>query len=219
MLIEKLRVIHDHSPRPAAVNMAFDEVLLERITVPTLRLYYWQNPAVSFGYFIRHATAAAVADGRELVRRMTGGGIVEHGSDLTYSLVFPPAHPLAASPPRESYRAIHSAIGAWMSRRNIQTALAPPNAGSADVCFEKAAEYDLLADAKKVAGAAQRRTRSGLLHQGSIVCDGISKADRAEFPSAFSSEWVADVADAADVDAAVQLAAKKYALTAWTMRV
>ncbi len=219
MLIEKLRVIHDRSPRAAAVNMAFDEVLLERIAVPTLRLYCWQIPAVSFGYFIRHATVAGFAKGRELVRRMTGGGIVEHGSDLTYSLIFPAAHPLAASPPRESYRAIHSAIAEWMSRRSIEAHLAPPNAGTAEVCFEKAAEFDLLAGAQKVAGAAQRRTRAGLLHQGSIVFGDISDADRTDFPSAFSSKWNAESADPADLAAAAQLAANKYALTAWTTRV
>ena len=199
--------------------MAIDEVLLERISVPTLRLYSWQKPAVSFGYFIRHSTVAAVAKGREIVRRMTGGGIVEHGADLTYSLILPAEYPLATSAPRESYRAIHAAIAVWMARRNIETRLAPPNAGTAEVCFEKAAEYDLLVGAQKVAGAAQRRTRAGLLHQGSILYDGISDEDRTEFPSVFSSQWIAEAADPADLNAATQLAAKKYELTSWTTRV
>lgn len=199
--------------------MAIDEVLLERIAVPTLRLYYWQKPAVSFGYFIRHSIVAAIAKGRDLVRRMTGGGIVEHGADLTYSLILPAEYPLATSAPRESYRAIHAAIAEWMARRNIETFLAPPNASTAEVCFEKAAEYDLLAGAQKVAGAAQRRTRAGLLHQGSILYDGIGDKDRMEFPSAFSSQWIAEDADPGDLSAATQLAVEKYALPSWTTRV
>lgn len=199
--------------------MAFDEVLLERVSIPTLRLYYWLNPAVSFGYFIRHSAVAGLAKGRELVRRMTGGGIVEHGTDLTYSLIFPASHPLASSPPRESYRAIHAAIAGWMAQRNIETHLAPANTGPAEVCFEKAAEFDLLAGTQKVAGAAQRRTRNGLLHQGSILQDGFREEDRDAFPCAFSSEWTAEAADPADLDATGQLAARKYALSSWTTRV
>lgn len=218
MLFEKLYVIHDLTPRSAAVNMACDEVLLERIAVPTLRIYRWEKPTVSFGYFIRHSAVASIVRGRELVRRMTGGGIVEHGADLTYSLLLPAAHPLAASPPRESYRAIHAAIAAWLEARGIHTRLSPNAVGPANVCFESAAEFDLITDARKIAGAAQRRTRSGLLHQGSIDFP-ISEKDRAEFPAAFAaSSENADV-DAATLRFAEALAAEKYAMQSWMERV
>lgn len=215
VLIEKLRVIHDRTPRGAAVNMAFDEVLLERIAAPTLRLYYWESEAVSFGYFIRHTAVAALANGRELVRRMTGGGIVEHGTDLTYSLLFPAGHALAECPPRESYRAVHAAIAQWMEARGLLANLAPPPTGTGDVCFEKAAEFDLVAADRKIAGAAQRRTRLGLLHQGSIHCD----CERAEFPRAFTATWQEEPAEPALVQLAEDLAARKYALQSWTERV
>ena len=198
--------------------MACDEVLLRGIAVATLRIYRWGKAAVSFGYFIRHAAVAPIVRGREVVRRMTGGGIVEHGADLTYSLILPAAHPLAASPPRESYRAIHAAIAAWLEVRGIHSRLSPTAAGPANVCFESAAEFDLITDARKVAGAAQRRTRSGLLHQGSIDVS-ISEKDRAEFPAAFAVSWENVALDAAVLFAAEALAAEKYALQSWTERV
>ena len=198
--------------------MACDEVLLERIADPTLRLYRWEKPAVSFGYFIRHVAVAPIARGREVVRRMTGGGIVEHGTDLTYSLILPATHPLAECPPRESYRAIHAAIASWLELRGIHTRLSSTTAGPTNVCFESATEFDLVADARKIAGAAQRRTRSGLLHQGSVEF-GVSEKDRADFPAAFAASWEAAPLEPTVLLAAGKLAESKYALQSWAERV
>ncbi len=200
--------------------MAFDEVLLERVSAPTLRLYRWLTPAVSFGYFIRHADVVALWPGRELVRRMTGGGMVDHRADLTYSLILPSAHPLAICPPRDSYRSIHAAIAAWMDGRGINTHLAPqPGANSVNVCFESPAEFDLVTEGRKIAGAAQRRTRSGLLHQGSILYVGVCEEDRNDLPSAFTPTWTEEPPEQGTLDAATELAARKYALRSWIERV
>ena len=219
MLFENLRVINDPTPRSAAVNMAIDEVLLTRVEVPVLRIYRWENRAVSFGYFIRHSAAEPIAGGREIVRRMTGGGIVEHGDDLTYSLIIPAGHSIAESPPRESYRAIHIAIAEWLESRGVAPQLSLlPAVGPASVCFESAAEFDLVVGPRKIAGAAQRRTRAGLLHQGSIDFSA-SEEERAAFPSAFSVEWKETHFDSGLLQSAHEVAALKYAQKAWTERV
>ncbi len=220
LLFDNLRIINDLTLHSAAVNMAVDEALLERIESPLLRIYRWRNPAVSCGYFIRHSVVAAIAQGREIVRRMTGGGIVEHGTDLTYSLILPAAHPLAECPPRESYRAIHAAISTWLEARGIVTRLSPvPAVGPATVCFESAAESDLLAGTQKVAGSAQRRTRHGLLHQGSVQYDGVCEADRDTFFTAFTTVHEEQSLEPGALLAAQELAAHKYALSTWTERV
>ncbi len=91
-----LDVYHDIAPRSAAMNMAIDEALLESARVPSVRFYRWQSPALSFGYFGRFADVADYADERDLVRRWTGGGIVFHGEDLTYSIVIPANDPVFA---------------------------------------------------------------------------------------------------------------------------
>ncbi len=88
-ILPDLLVLHDLEPRAAALNMALDEALLQTVTQPVLRFYRWRRPALSFGYFGRFADVAAEASARELVRRWTGGGIVLHGADLTYSIILP----------------------------------------------------------------------------------------------------------------------------------
>src|SRR5262245_1759825 len=85
----QLTIYHDAIPRFAAMNMAIDEALLEYSTAPAIRFYRWQSPALSFGYFGRFADVARYQIERDLVRRWTGGGIVFHGEDLTYSIVIP----------------------------------------------------------------------------------------------------------------------------------
>jgi len=82
-----LDIYHDLSARAAAMNMAIDEALLEYATLPCIRFYRWHSPALSFGYFGKFAHVACYAGERDLVRRWTGGGIVFHGEDLTYSIV------------------------------------------------------------------------------------------------------------------------------------
>src|ERR1700751_1892034 len=84
-----LNVYHDAAAHSAAMNMAIDEALLEYATVPSIRFYRWHSPALSFGYFGKFAHVAGYAGERDLVRRWTGGGIVFHGEDLTYSIVIP----------------------------------------------------------------------------------------------------------------------------------
>src|SRR4051812_8587196 len=79
----------------AALNMAIDEMLLlnaAKIGKPALRFYSWSEPAASFGYFQRYADVSRATALHPLVRRPTGGGIVPHDRDWTYSLVFPPSH-------------------------------------------------------------------------------------------------------------------------------
>src|SRR6476660_2781306 len=88
-LFATLHVYHDDSSHSAAMNMAIDEALLESAAVPSIRFYGWQFPALSFGYFGRFFDVASYACERDLVRRWTGGGIVFHGDDLTYSIVLP----------------------------------------------------------------------------------------------------------------------------------
>src|SRR5215204_4436537 len=158
----------DPEPHDAALNMAIDEVLLTNATMPTLRVYEWNAPSVSFGYFGRHADVAAQWSEREAVRRWTGGGMVLHGDDITYSLFVPKQHALRLSRAADSYLAIHACVAEWMRDSGLDVNLAAGAPKQSEECFANPAPGDVLADEKKISGAAQRRTRIGLLHQGSI---------------------------------------------------
>ena len=162
---------------PAALNMALDEALLEsmpRLGRPVLRFYGWTEPAATFGYFQKYADVERATPLRPLIRRPTGGGIVPHNADWTYSLVFPAGHEWHSLKAEASYRRVHEWIQKAFAKLNVITELAPtPNSelrtpNSAIGCFAGYEKHDVLWKGKKIAGAAQRRNKLGLLIQGSV---------------------------------------------------
>src|SRR5438093_4604543 len=123
-LFDALDAYHDATPHSAAVNMAIDEALLESATVPSIRFYRWRSPALSFGYFGKFADVAIYASERDLVRRWTGGGIVLHEDDLTYSIVIPPSDPVFDESSIGIYEKIHRALCAALAGHNQGAELA-----------------------------------------------------------------------------------------------
>ena len=201
----------DPEPHDAALNMAIDEALLHTATAPTLRIYRWVRPAVSFGYFGKWTDAAQAASHREIVRRWTGGGIVPHGDDVTYSLIVPRAHPFFGVSPRESYCAIHERIAAALGDAILAATVAPQ---TSHACFENPVLHDVLMGSRKVAGAAQRRSKCGLLHQGSIQIAG----DPDRIANAFATRRSSVPLSADILDSALRLSREKYANETWTQR-
>ena len=179
-LFASLDVYHDINSRSAAMNMAIDEALLENVVAPTIRFYRWNHPALSFGYFGKFEDAARYQ--RDIVRRWTGGGIVFHGEDLTYSVVIPTGDAAFTESSTSIYEKVHLAIrdaltanaapaelaaaGVLSERRSTLTSAASDR--GYNNCFANPVRADVLLNGRKVAGAAQRRTRRGLLQQGSI---------------------------------------------------
>jgi lipoyl(octanoyl) transferase len=156
----------------AAFNMALDEALLEnvsRLEKPVLRFYGWTEPAATFGYFQNFAEVESATSLRPLIRRPTGGGLVPHDADWTYSAVFPPGHEWHSLAAIESYRRIHAWIQSAFAELKIETELAPGCQKSLPgQCFAGHEKFDLLWRGQKIAGAAQRRNKLGLLIQGSV---------------------------------------------------
>src|SRR4029077_7549575 len=89
MKLASLHLFEDTEARGAAENMALDEALFLQATFPVMRSYAWIRPSVSFGYFTPWRSVIERFAERDAVRRWTGGGIVEHGNDFTYSVIFP----------------------------------------------------------------------------------------------------------------------------------
>jgi lipoate-protein ligase A len=156
--------------------MALDEALLESMphrNQPVLRFYSWTEPAASFGYFQRHAEVESLTSLRPLVRRPTAGGIVPHDADWTYSLAFPPTHDWYGLLATESYRRVHCWLQAAFRLLEVDTELAAaPVKTGAGQCFIGHEQADLLWRGRKIAGAAQRRRKDGLLIQGSVQPPG-----------------------------------------------
>jgi lipoyl(octanoyl) transferase len=219
MLFERLLVYEDRTPASAAMNMALDEAVLEDCTRPILRFYGWRRPSLSFGYFGKYVEIVAEAEDREVVRRWTGGGSVLHGKDLTYSVVTPSSDRVASQGPPVIYAALHSAIRAALLAEGWEAQLATSAAPKvSDACFANPVRHDLLFDGRKIAGAAQRRTRGGFLHQGSIQMPGLSESFRDQFVCALSARVEHAELPPRKRARAAMLAAKKYATDAWLRR-
>jgi lipoyl(octanoyl) transferase len=218
----------------AAFNMALDEALLEamsRLQAPVLRFYGWTEPAASFGYFQKYSSVEPATMLRPLVRRPTGGGIVPHNADWTYSFAVPPGHEWHALAAIESYRRIHEWIWYAFAILEVPTELASSQksaSGSPNVpgeCFTGHEKFDLLWRGKKIAGAAQRRNKLGLLIQGSVQPPPIS-IPRGDWEGAmcaaavqsFSISWRDYTPDEHLLARAAELARQKYSLTSYNQK-
>jgi lipoate-protein ligase A len=152
--------------------MALDEALLHAIReigCPVLRFYSWTEPAGSFGYSQRYTDVEKTTRLRPLIRRPTGGGLVPHDADWTYSLVFPAEHFWYRLSAEQSYASVHEWIRLAFAGIGVTTELSPCCRKEVPgQCFVGAEKHDLLWHGRKIAGAAQRRPKEGLLIQGSV---------------------------------------------------
>ncbi len=167
----------------AAENMALDFLLLQRYPragVPRFRHYGWRGASFTFGYSQKIAFVRGQLPPGErfdLCRRPTGGGVVDHRDDWTFSLVIPRGHPLEDVRATQSYREVHECLAEALRRQNVPAATKqrpdPPHANGPmgpGVCFQRAELYDVVhtTTGEKIAGAAQKRNKHGLLMQGSL---------------------------------------------------
>jgi lipoate-protein ligase A len=225
---ERVEVYNDFMPRPAAMNMAIDEALLESATAPSIRFYRWESPAFSFGYFGRFADVAGNTSGRDLVRRWTGGGVVFHGDDLTYSIVIPATDPVFGESSMSIYENVHSALVdalAEMGRHAVVAGGVDPGGIAAGMrtavsasgynCFANPVRADVMLNGRKIAGAAQRRTRNGLLHQGSIQDVDLGNGLAEKFAQALCEKCGERKIDNDALKRARELADQKYGTDAW----
>lgn len=206
-------------PHPAPVNMALDEVLLKGTRKAILRVYGWQRPAITYGYFEKWEPLAAEYPTLDRVRRWTGGGVVPHGEDWTYSLIVPREEPFARESTAESYRLIHELLGQAMRSGGVQARVTPQAAPKvSQACFENPAQYDLLAGDHKIAGAAQRRSRFGMLHQGSVQATAIPEGLAEALAAALAKRILPRRLEPGELAAAEALSAAKYATEEWNRK-
>lgn len=218
-VFRKLQLWMDPVARPGPEAMAVDEWLLETAVAPLLRIYQWDGDWASVGYFGKIEEARRAISQVTWVRRWTGGGMVDHRADWTYSLVVPHGEKLATVRGAESYRWIHAALAEVLAGEGATVRLSDGQGETGAVlCFENPVTHDLIgAEGHKLAGAGQRRTRHGLLHQGSasVACGDGDSRKRAENMAAILSEcWeFSDVQ--IDPDAIAEKTTARYGNERW----
>lgn len=159
--------------------MATDEALLERAVhegIATVRIYRWELPTVSLGYFQKNEVHASLAH-LPRVRRLTGGGAILHHREITYSCALPADHPLADQS-EQLYETVHTAIidclashGAPLQMRGTTVHAEGGFHAEPFLCFGRQDARDLVVAERKVVGSAQRRRRGAMLQHGSIVLE------------------------------------------------
>ncbi|MDR1683971.1 MAG: hypothetical protein LBR90_00715 [Elusimicrobiota bacterium] len=160
-------------------QMALDDILVPRAAqgLALARFYNWrQTPAATFGYAQFENTARSQiqeAGIKEFTRRPTGGGVVLHKDDLTFSLIFTQAANLK---PSQIYSRLHALIkeefersGVALGVYNAQSDYRPAVGGVSQNCFTNPVADDLMRrGGGKVLGGAIRRFGGAILYQGSL---------------------------------------------------
>ncbi|MGE5208771.1 MAG: biotin/lipoate A/B protein ligase family protein [Alphaproteobacteria bacterium] len=225
-LFSSANIYHDVARHSAAMNMAIDEALLQSAVVPSIRFYRWHLPALSFGYFGRFLEVSIYAGERDLVRRWTGGGTVFHGEDLTYAIVIPASDPAFRESSMTIYEKIHRALADTFKEAGQHAVVAGEDdpAGIAGMqavkaegnnCFSNPVRADVMMDGRKIAGAAQRRTRRGLLQQGSIQAINLNNRFADRFAKTLSSSCNQLKIEEKISQQAREIARQKYGTDTW----
>jgi len=181
--------IVDTGSASAQENMRIDAQLLDALamrTKPILHFYEWKSPSATYGYFTDPAKHLDLEKTRslgiELAQRSTGGGIIFHLWDFAFSVLVPATHSAFSINTLENYAFVNQAVlRALQNFLGKSLELIPTDGVAYDescqqFCMAKPTKYDVMLGARKAAGAAQRRTKQGFLHQGSIALQMPDKA-------------------------------------------
>lgn len=211
-------ILHEDGTHDGAWNMAIDQAWLETSDHAVLRIYHWDQPTVTLGYAQSLARMMEHLPHWPLVRRWTGGGVVMHDQDHTYSLMIPAVVPWAQTPAVQSYEQIHRALARHLVDAGYEGCRLAQmeDVIEGPLCFTAPALHDVVRDSLKIAGAGQRRGRLGILHQGSV--------QNVKLEPSFWQNWAAQIAQqvttVSAVPTAVQnraevLVEKRFSLPQW----
>ncbi|MDQ1340535.1 MAG: lipoyl(octanoyl) transferase [Campylobacterota bacterium] len=150
-------------------NMAVDEALIRNLKdddLPIFRIYGWEN-SISIGRFSNIKKLDKKID---FVRRITGGGMLAHGNDISYSIVLPRRF-LKNHGVKESYNFLcRFLINLYkVFGKKAQFAFEKElEIKKSDICLAGLEEHDIVIDGKKIGGNAQRHTKTVVFQHGSI---------------------------------------------------
>ena len=147
--------------------MEFDKSLLEK-GEPTFRLYTWKPNSFTLGRSQKQENIEKF--GNDWARRETGGGLLFHGYDVSYSITIP-TKLLGSKSVKESYEYLCSFLLHFYKKLGLHVEYAKDinlELSKSFFCQEGFEPYDMMYDGKKIGGNAQRRTKTTILQHGSI---------------------------------------------------
>ena len=179
--------ILDGADKSAQINMEMDSDLLNKMdpsSRPILHIHRWKMPSCTYGYFFsKDKHLKKTREGMDLARRPTGGGMVFHAFDISFAAILPLNFPGVTHVTLDNYKLINKAVlkavKTFLEKKGdrsydslfslLESEGKDPSSDARYFCMAKPTIYDVvLSNGQKVAGAAQRRTKKALLHQGTI---------------------------------------------------
>ncbi len=175
--------IIDSGPAMAEANMARDAQLLSALEFkknPILHFYDWKVDCFTYGHFVRLDQFIHIEKmkqrGIDCAKRPTGGGIVFHIWDFAFSVLVPASDFRFSQNTLDNYDFVNRSVLQAVKRifnpkgnlELIKEDGAAFDRSCAHFCMAKPTKYDVLLEGKKIIGAAQRKTKHGFLHQGTI---------------------------------------------------
>jgi lipoate-protein ligase A len=165
--------------------MAIDEALYQSAIEneqPTLRLYTWQRPTLSLGYFQDYKRVVCepfiVHNKIHVVRRPTGGRAVLHDLEMTYAVAAPLDRGVFKNCSlQETYQLIAKALDLALQKLGVKRSAISLESNAArsqtknPQCFVSVSRYELAENERKIIGSAQKRSRDRFLQHGSILLD------------------------------------------------
>lgn len=194
-----IRLISDNTNH-AFYNMSLDEAISEsvrrKISPPTLRLYQWDRPSLSIGYFQKISDIDldyCNARGYPVVRRLTGGRAILHDAELTYSFSSTTDFLMFSHNLLENYRVISRALILGLSLSGINAEISLDKKKNTDpknpACFKFVSFGEVTVEGRKIIGSAQKRYKDGFLQHGSVIlnfkpdelCGALGRSDKDAF--------------------------------------
>jgi lipoate-protein ligase A len=160
--------------KSANENMAIDDALLssyEKNDSAILRLYTWDK-SLTIGVSQNFTKYSFIDEyNGNCAKRITGGGILFHGHDLSYSLVIPTEF-FQGQSIKQSYESICSFILRFYTDLGLDAKYAKDDLkvqlSKSEYCQVGFEAYDILVNGIKIGGNAQRRTKKAIFQHGSI---------------------------------------------------
>ncbi|MFW2306655.1 lipoate--protein ligase family protein [Aliarcobacter butzleri] len=177
MIISQNLSSNDNTNIDKALFKAF-----ENESLPILRLYSWQK-SVTFG------AGQNPSDYENLLKeyknnfskRITGGGVLFHGHDISYSLILPSTF-IDNRSVKETYELICSFILEFYSNLGLKASFAKDiksivlsKSPFCQVGFEA---YDIIVNGRKIGGNAQKRAKNVIFQHGSIPIKSIKNDEK-----------------------------------------
>jgi lipoate-protein ligase A len=164
------------SPKSSAKkNMAIDKALVNSFKIEEsiiFRVYSWEKSfTVGIGQDLDNYKEFKEQYNNNCSKRITGGGVLFHGHDISYSLLVPSVV-LGNLGVKESYEKICQFLLQFYKDLGLKPSFVKDNQEislmKSDFCQVGFEAYDILVNGKKIGGNAQKRTSKLIFQHGSI---------------------------------------------------